>query len=212
MRDGLRQLMDRELERCTLPLPSERARLDPAACFPGQTEEVWLEIGFGGGEHLVWQAAQNPSVGIIGAEIFLNGVAKALRQLKAEGSGNVLIHTGDARDVLDCLAPGSLSRAFILFPDPWPKARHNKRRIVQPESLDRLAEALRPGAELRLGTDDADYAAWMLACLDHHPAFVWLVRAADDWRRRPSDWPPTRYEQKALAAGRAPVFMIWRRR
>ncbi len=212
LRDSLQQLLDEELERRALVLPAGEGLLDPRACFAGRPREVWLEIGFGGGEHLAWQAAANPDVGLIGAEIFLNGVAKALRALAAQGSEQVLIHLGDARDLLDRLAPQSLARAFLLFPDPWPKARHNKRRFIQPESLDRLAAALSPGAELRLATDDPDYAAWMLACLDRHPAFHWPIGSAADWRRRPPDWPATRYEEKALAAGRPPVFMVWRRR
>ncbi len=208
----MKQLFEEELARYALELPAEGEPLDPRGLFPAAPSAVWLEIGFGGGEHLAWQAAANPEVGIIGAEIFLNGVAKALRALKAQQSRAVRIYTGDARDLLDCLAPGSLDRAFLLFPDPWPKARHNKRRFVQPETLDRLATLLRPGAEFRLATDDPDYAAWMLACLDRHPAFDWPVASAADWRRRPADWPPTRYEEKALAAGRRPVFVVWRRR
>lgn len=212
LRGGMKRLLDAELERRQISLPDAGLILDPASLFTPPTSEVWLEIGFGGGEHLAWQAAANPDVGILGAEIFLNGVAKTLRALSQQGSEQVRIYTGDARDLLDCLAPASLSRAFILFPDPWPKARHNKRRILKTETLDRLAALLRPGGELRLGTDDPDYVAWMLACLDRHPDFAWPVTAATDWRERPADWPQTRYEQKALQAGRKPVFMIWRRR
>ncbi|MEQ8652877.1 MAG: tRNA (guanosine(46)-N7)-methyltransferase TrmB [Kiloniellales bacterium] len=212
LRGGMKLLLEAELERRAITLPREGETLDPRALFATPPADVWLEIGFGGGEHLAWQAAENPEVGILGAEIFLNGVAKALRALTSQESEAVRIYTGDARDLLDCLQPASLARAFILFPDPWPKARHNKRRIVQPETLDRLAALLQPGAELRLGTDDPDYAAWMLSCLDRHPEFAWPVRRAAEWRQRPADWPATRYEQKALAAGRKPVFMIWRRR
>ncbi len=212
LRGGLKRALDQDLGSRAIALPEAGEALDPASLFEECPKDVWLEIGFGGGEHLAWQAAANPTVGILGAEIFLNGVAKLLRALKEQASEQVRLYTGDARDLLDCLAPGSLARAFILFPDPWPKARHNKRRIVQPETLDRLAAALRPGAELRLGTDDADYAAWMLACLDRHPEFDWPVTRASDWRQRPADWPQTRYEEKALAAGRKPVFLICRRR
>ncbi len=208
----MKLLLDEELERRAVSLPDEGETLDPRDLFATPPGEIWLEIGFGGGEHLAWQAGQNPDVGILGAEIFLNGVAKALRALRDQDSEAVRIYTGDARDLLDSLAPASLSRAFILFPDPWPKARHNKRRIIQPETLDLLAALLEPGAELRLGTDDPDYAAWMIACLDRHPEFAWPISTATDWRRRPLDWPETRYEQKALAAGRKPVYMIWRRR
>ncbi len=212
LRTSLQRLIDEQLPDLLVALPPEGRLLDPAGLFDPAPGELWLEIGFGGGEHLAWQAAANPAIGIIGAEIYLNGVATALRALKQQASSNVRIHHGDARDLLDSLPAASLGRAFLLFPDPWPKARHNKRRFVQPESLDRLAAALRPGAELRLATDDRDYAAWMLACLDRHAAFSWTAGAAADWRRRPADWPETRYEQKALAAGRQPVFLRWRRR
>ncbi len=212
LRASLKRLLDERLPELLIALPSEGRLLDPAGLFAEPPGALWLEIGFGGGEHLAWQAAANPEVGILGAEIYVNGVASALRALTRQSSGNVRIHHGDARDLLDCLPPASLSRAFILFPDPWPKARHNRRRIVQPESLDRLAALLLPGAELRLATDDPDYAAWMLAYLDRHDAFHWTARAASDWRERPADWPETRYELKALSAGRAPVFLSWRRR
>ncbi len=211
MRGGLKRVLEEGLAEWALTLPEDGGDLDLGKAFPVTPDAVWLEIGFGGGEHLAWQAAANPNIGLIGAEIFLNGVAKALRQLQAQGSERVRIHLGDVRDLLDCLKPASLSRAFILFPDPWPKVRHNKRRILQAETLDQLASALRPGAELRLATDDPDYVAWMMACLDRHPAFHWPISRAEDWRRRTDDWPQTRYEEKALATGRKPVFMIWRR-
>ena len=212
LRDGLKRLFETELAERALTLPEAGRPLDPASLFAAPRADLWLEIGFGGGEHLSWQAAANPEVGFLAAEIFLNGVAKALRSLREAAADNVRLYTGDGRDLLDRLPPGCLGRAFVLFPDPWPKARHNKRRIVQGETLDRLAAALRPGAELRLATDDPDYAAWMLVQLDRHPDFAWTARRAADWRRRPADWPPTRYEEKALAAGRAPAFLIWRRR
>ncbi|GAB5468828.1 MAG: tRNA (guanosine(46)-N7)-methyltransferase TrmB [Rhodospirillales bacterium] len=211
LRGLLQRLLEEDLAAVAIPLPTGAGQLDPRALFDDRVDEVWLEIGFGGGEHLVWQAAHHPGVGLLGAEIFVNGVAKALRALKAEPAAQARIHQGDARDLLEALAPASLSRAFILFPDPWPKARHNKRRLVQSETLDQLARVLRPGSELRLATDDADYAAWMLACLDSHPAFRWTARKADDWRLRPDDWPETRYEQKGRLADRPPVFLRWLR-
>jgi len=212
LRPGLQQILEAELAERAFDLPAGGECLAPAGLFRSGCRRYWLEIGFGGGEHLAWQAAQNPDTGILAAEIFLNGVAKATRSLRQQGSDNVRLYLGDARELLDRLCADSLERVFILFPDPWPKVRHHKRRIVQGETLDRLAHGLRPGGEVRLATDDADYAAWMLAALDRHPAFDWTAMRAADWRSRPSDWPPTRYEAKALAAGRRPVFLRWRRR
>ena len=187
-------------------MPAGPAPLDPAALF-GDDRPVWLEIGFGGGEHLAWQAAAHPEVGLIGAEPYLNGVAAMLAHIEADGLANVRLWPDDARLLLDRLPPASLSRAFILFPDPWRKSRHAERRFVSRAMLDRMAVLLRPGAELRLATDDPRYRHWMLEAVLHHPAFDWMAAGPDDWRRRPDDWPQTRYEAKALAAGRAPLFL-----
>ncbi len=205
--------------RAALPEASgtEAATLDPVALFGTPefgpaVDEVWLEIGFGAGEHVAAQAALRPRTGIIGCEVFENGVAKLLAEIDRRHLGNVRILMDDARLLLACLPAASLGRAFILFPDPWPKERHKKRRIVSTETLDRLALALRDGAELRLATDDVDYASWMLERATAHPAFEWLARRPSDWRDRPADWPPTRYERKAIAAGRRPVFLRFRRR
>lgn len=186
--------------------------LDLAAAFGGlRPRRVWLEIGFGAGEHLAWQAGHNPDVGLIGCEPFVNGVAKCLAHLDRDGIRNVRLFDDDARFLAAALPAQSLDRVFILFPDPWPKLRHHKRRIVQRATLDRLAELMVPGAELRLATDDPSYLPWMIehACL--HPAFEWLARSPADWRERPDDWPPTRYERKMLA-GRRPTFLRLRRR
>ena len=171
---------------------------DPAAAFPA-ARDVWLEIGFGGGEHLAWQAAAQPQVGFIGCEPYINGVASLLAHIDRRNLANIRILDADARPFLAALAPASLGRAFILFPDPWPKRRHNQRRLVNRTTLDHLACALRPGAELRLASDDADYVAWMLRHILDHPEFVWPAQTAADWRRRPADWPATRYQEKATA-------------
>ena len=194
-----------------LALDTAAERLDPASIFP-EAEELWLEIGFGGGEHLAWQAAENPQVCFLGAEIFLNGIASLLREIEARKLGNVRIWQEDARLLLDALPEASLDRAFILFPDPWPKLRHHKRRIVQTATLDRLAEVMKPGAELRLATDDPSYLPWMVERMSRHAAFAWLAEGPEDWRRRPADWPQTRYEAKALEAGRKPAYLRYRRR
>jgi tRNA (guanine-N7-)-methyltransferase len=193
---------------------SEDAALDPRPLFDPAAREIWLEIGFGGGEHLAALAAANPEIDFIGCEPFVNGVAKLLALIARDGLRNVRIHMGDARLLLAALAARSIGRAFILFPDPWPKARHHKRRIVAAETLDLLARALVPGAELRLATDDADYALWMLDHAGRHPGFEGPEPTTElgDLQARPDGWPATRYEAKARAAGRIPAFLLYRRR
>src|ERR1700722_3981451 len=164
LRAGQQSLLDTLLPRLLLALPEDEARIDLAQAFGGTLppDGVWLEVGFGAGEHLVWQAEQHPRVGLIGCEPYLNGVAKCLAHMERTGVGNVRLFTDDARLVMAALPPGSLSRAFVLFPDPWPKTRHHKRRFVQRETLDVLAGLMRPGAELRLATDDPSYPPWMV--------------------------------------------------
>jgi len=207
-------LLDELLPRLEIALPPPGETLDPAALFApsGSGRPLWLEIGFGAGEHLAWQAESHPEVGLIGAEVFVQGVARLLRRIAEAGLANVRLYRGDAMALVAALPPAALARVFILFPDPWPKTRHHKRRIVQRETIDLLAAAMRPGAELRLATDDADYAAWILERLIAHPAFDWLARGPRDWRQRPADWPQTRYQAKALAQGRQPVYLRFQRR
>ncbi|HLY44022.1 MAG TPA: tRNA (guanosine(46)-N7)-methyltransferase TrmB, partial [Stellaceae bacterium] len=147
----------------------EHGELAPSTLFPAAPEAVWLEIGFGGGEHLAAQAEAHSGVGFIGVEVFENGVARLVGDIARRGLGNVRIFADDARLLLDCLAPASIGRVFILFPDPWPKQRHHKRRLVAPATLDRLAAVMQPGAELRLATDDRDYLVWMLQHVTAHP-------------------------------------------
>ncbi len=191
-----------------MPLAGDRAL---GGLFRPGVDRVWLEIGFGGGEHLAWQAEANPDVGIIGCEPFINGVASLLKQIDDRGLDNIRIHANDARDLLETLPDACLDRVFILFPDPWPKARHHRRRIVAPATLEQLARIMRPGTELRLATDHADYGRWMLRHLIRHPAFRWRARRPADWRQRPEDWPATRYEAKAIAAGRACLYLSFER-
>ena len=178
----------------------------------GGCSQVWLEIGFGGGEHLVWQAEQNPGTLLIGCEPFVDGVVKVLDVIEQMALGNIRIHPDDARAVLRWLPPGSIDRAFILFPDPWPKQRHRKRRLVNFETIQDLARVLRPKAELRLGTDIGDYATQMLEAVLASGAFDWQARQPADWRERPRDWPPTRYEQKAQREGRRCCYLRFLRR
>ena len=193
-------------------MPAEGAIGDPRTLFDPPAETVWLEIGFGGGEHLAAQAEAHPAIGLIGCEPFVNGIVSALGHVARRGLANVRLWPDDARLLLDRLPAGSLDRIFVLFPDPWPKARHAKRRFVSSENLDRLARLMRGGAELRLASDDADHVDWMLMQLLAHPAFEWTARRAADWREPPPDWLPTRYEAKAVQHGVQPAYLRFRRR
>ena len=183
----------------------DRRPLDLAARFG--TRPLWLEIGFGGGEHLVHQAALNPDIALIGCEPFVNGVAMCLGRLREAGASNVALHPGDARDLFDVLPEASVARAFLLYPDPWPKRRHHRRRFVTPDHLAPLARVLAPGAELRLATDIPDYVR---QALEEVPR-AGFARAGRDPARPWHDWCRTRYEAKALRAGRAPHYLSFRR-
>jgi len=211
LRKGQQQLMDTLLPRLAIALPAA-GKLDPGSLFPNNPAQLWLEIGFGGGEHLAEQARTHPDVGLIGCEVFLNGIATLLAQLSTGGLDNVRLYPEDARDLLDALPDASLDRVFLLFPDPWPKRRHADRRFIQPANLDLLARLMKPGAEFRAASDDPTYIGWALAHLMRHPAFAWTARGPADWRTRPADWPQTRYESKALREGRQPVFLRFTRR
>lgn len=186
---------------------AEGERLDPAALFAKTKSGLWLEIGFGGGEHLAGQAERNPEVGFIGCEPFVNGIATLLAHVDQRKLNNIRIFPNDARIVLDALPAGALDKCFVLFADPWPKARHEGRRFIGAENIPRLARALKIGGELRLATDDAQLAVWMRDCLQGAAEFTCLHDAITP----PVDWIPTRYEQKGIAAGRQPVYFIYRR-
>ena len=199
------------LPRVAVTIP-QAGRLEPSVALGAPQRDVWLEIGFGGGEHLAVQAECHPEVGLIGCEVFEPGIARLLAQIECRHIANIRIFVDDARLMLAALAPSSIGRVFILFPDPWPKLRHEKRRLMSRETLDALAAIMRDGAELRLATDDDNYLSWMLERVTDHPSFEWLARSPRDWRTRPTDWPATRYEEKARAAGRVPTFLRVRRR
>ena len=186
----------------------ERRPLDLDALFG--VRDTWLEIGFGGGEHMIHQAALNPDVGIVGAEPYINGVAMLLGKLRRASADNVRIHPGDVRDLFDVLPDASVAKAFLLYPDPWPKARHHRRRFVTPEHLEPLARILRPGAEFRVATDIDDYVRQTLREVPRH-GFTWLAERAADWRAPWPDWTRTRYEAKAIREGRAPTYLTFRR-
>lgn len=173
---------------------------------------LWLEIGSGGGEHLTAQAARNPDITLIGCEPFLEGAAKTLSVIETDGLDNIRLHADDARPFLEGMPAHCIDRAFILFPDPWPKLRHHKRRIVSNENLDRLARIIKPGAPLRIATDHMDYARWILSHMLAHPGLEWTAERADDWRLPPADHVETRYERKARDKGDLPLFFDFRRR
>ena len=206
LRPGRRRLLEELLPRLQVTLP-ESGQIDPATLFLERREEFWLEIGFGGGEHLVAQAAAHPQVGLIGCEPYVSGVARALSAIERQGLGNVRLFMDDARLLMQALPDGCLGRIFVLFPDPWPKTRHHKRRIVNPSTAAEFARLLAAGGELRLATDDLSYARAMLLALRARPELRWQARRPGDWRSRPADWPPTRYGDKALAAGRACAYL-----
>ena len=186
----------------------DRTPIDLPGLFGGKP--VWLEVGFGGGEHMVHQAVQNRDVGIIGCEPFINGVAMLLGKLRKAEVDNVAVHPGDARDMFDVLPDESVSKAFLLYPDPWPKKRHHRRRFVTPEHLEPLHRVLKPGAEFRVATDIPDYVRQTLEELPK-AGFEWLAEGPEDWRRPWGDWISTRYEQKALREGRTPHYLTFRR-
>ncbi len=199
-------LFDSLLPHIAIP---ETGAIDPRALMP-DAAEVWFEIGFGGGEHMAAQAARRPDVLILGCEPFLNGVGSALRHIDQGGLKNVRLHGGDARPILEGLPDDSLTRVFILFPDPWPKARHQKRRLIQPETLGEIARVLKPGGRLRFVTDWKDYAAWTLERALREPRLRWMADRADDWRTPPADHVTTRYEEKKLG-DTAPIFLEFER-
>ena len=201
--------LERVLPRTRLDLAPALARLTDL--FRKGTDDVWLEIGFGGGEHLAAQAAAHPGIGFIGAEPFLNGISQLAGAIESRALDNVRMHDDEVQPLLEWLPEASIGRVFILFPDPWPKRRHWKRRLVSPTTLRALVRVMRPGAELRIATDIGNYVRTTLLAVLATPELTWLAEAPSDWRIRPADWPPTRYEAKALAAGRSCTYLRFRR-
>ena len=218
LRPARRRLLDDVLPQLRVTIPDDGRLSRPLDLFPPQARrDLWLEIGFGGGEHLVAVARANPGIAFLGCEPFVNGVARLLSDLVGAGLSepsdcNARIHPDDARDLLAALPEASVGRVFILFPDPWPKSRHHKRRLINADLLGSLARIMKDGAELRIATDHRAYCRWILARLLTHADFAWMNDRRRSWAARPSDWPATRYERKAAIAGRASVYLIFRRR
>ena len=208
LRPYLQELYDKLLPQLRLDAQQQISRL--CELFPTKVEEVWLEIGFGGGEHIKAQLDLNPTLGIIGCEPFANGVANLLKQLTPEDTQRLRLHDNDVRQLLAILPEGQLSRIYILFPDPWPKARHHKRRLIQVEFIKQLLPLLKPGGQIRIGTDDHPYVEHIIEVFQAIPQLTQLEGPTDPdpttWPNRPADWPQTRYEKKAVTKAGFFVF------
>ncbi|MGE3307444.1 MAG: tRNA (guanosine(46)-N(7))-methyltransferase TrmB, partial [Rhizobiaceae bacterium] len=202
--------LDLALPRYQIDL-AQPAPASLAALFTAPVTQVRLEIGFGGGEHLLHQARRFPGTGFIGAEAFVSGMAKLMAVLDQTPLPNMRVHADDAVKLLDWLPDASLGGIDLLYPDPWPKKRHWKRRFVSTENLDRFARVMKPGGRFRFASDIDTYVNWTLLKAGAHPAFEWLAAQADDWRRPYEGWPGTRYEAKALREGRTPAYLTFRR-
>ncbi len=215
LRPSQRRLLEEMLDQIAVPgLPPARSgepgEVDLRALF-GRDCPVWLEIGFGSGEHMAHQAARHPEAGILGCEPYVNGVASLLGKLRDSPLPNVRIHPGDVRDLMDVLPAGSVSRTFLLYPDPWPKKRHHRRRFMTPEHLRPLARAMKPGSRLRVATDIPDYARQAVEQIARSADFEWTAESRRDWQRPWDDWLPTRYEIKALKEERVPIYLNFTR-
>jgi tRNA (guanine-N7-)-methyltransferase len=206
-----RDLLANCLPKLGLSLPADGQQLDPRLLFSSAIAEVWLEIGFGAGEHLIGQALAHPEVGCIGCEPYINGVAALLARAQKLGLERVRVFADDARLLLGRLQSASIDRLFILFADPWPKRKHHRRRIIIPETVETLSRVLRPGGELLFATDDMDYARWTLAVSTQDDGLRWCARRPLDWQTPPAGWVQTRYQEKALARGANCVYLRFQR-
>lgn len=212
LRPNRQKLVDELLPKLRLKPDTDTFPPDLTDLFPSPCQRVWLEIGFGAGEHLAGQAIRNPDVGIIGCEPFINGVASLLTQIDAENINNVRIYDDDARLLMDVLPEQSLERIFVLFADPWPKSRHHRRRIMVEANLNRFARLLKDGGELRFVSDHKEYVSWALERLLNHTDFKWQAESIKDWRDPPTDWVETRYQSKARDKGDNPTYLRFTRR
>ncbi len=212
LRKNRKRLYDKLLPAIRLDPDPQKFPADLKTLFPNPVHKVWLEIGFGGGEHLAEQAEKNPDVGIIGCEPFVNGVASLIKYIDAKKITNVRVYDDDVRHLFKLMATNSLSRIFILFPDPWPKLRHHRRRIVKDKTISQFVRLLENGGELRFASDHQDYVSWALRHLLQNDDLSWTARHPYDWRTPPPDWVETRYEQKAKAKGDTPVYLRFERK
>jgi tRNA (guanine-N7-)-methyltransferase len=212
MRAGRQALFDDLLPKIKVDVETALpGQLKPNNLFDTNVDEVWLEVGFGGGEHLIARAVANPNVGLIGCEPFVDGIGKVLADVDRREIRNIRLYDDDARFLLDVLSDQSVDRAFLLYPDPWPKKRHNKRRFVNEETIAQLARVMKPGGIWLMATDIQDYARWMLSYMTKSQQFDWTAGSASDWRVPPENWPGTRYEQKAMEQGRQPIYLTFQR-
>ena len=211
LRKGRRDRLERLLPALRLAPPPPGGAVDLTAAFGAPPDDAWLEVGFGAGEHLAAQAAAHPGTAMLGCEPYVTGVTSLLAIIEREGLANIRIFNDDARLLLGALPEASIGRVFVLFPDPWPKVRHHKRRFIAPATLTALARVMKDGAELRFATDHMGYVRWTLDHAIRHPAFAWLAQGPSDWRRRPQDGFETRYERKARGQGLACVHLGFRR-
>jgi tRNA (guanine-N7-)-methyltransferase len=208
LRKGQQEMVDTLLPALSVPAEGPVT----AAGLFGYDRPLHFEIGFGGGEHMAYRADMLPDHGFIGCEPFLNGVVQALGHVRDKGLGNVRLHMGDALDVLSRIPDGALSFVYLLHPDPWPKARHAKRRMMNPGPVAMIARKLKPGGEFRFGTDHPVYLRWALMVMNGHPDFDWLASDPRDFQTRPGGWPETRYEAKARRLGHEVWYFRYRRR
>lgn len=207
LRPGQSDLVERLLPEISVP---GTGALDATALF-GADIPLELEIGFGKGEHMAWQAGDRPDHGFIGCEPFLDGVVGALMKIDELGLDNIRLHMGDAIEVLERLPDASLEKAWLLHPDPWPKARHAKRRFMNAGPIGLIAQKMKPGGEFRFGTDHPVYVRWAMMVMGRSPDFEWLGETPTDFLTRPDDWPETRYEAKARSKGHEVWYMRYRR-
>lgn len=201
------RLVEKLLPELAIPLPSKGTVLSMSDLFSDEKEQYALEIGFGAGEHLAARASSEPNTGFIGCEPYINGTGTLLRKIEADNLENVRLYPGDARQLMDTLPDACITHTYILFPDPWPKARHHKRRLIQMEFLDALARVIKPSGTLLFASDHADYVSWSLERMLAHPLFSWTVRSKSDWQMPPEGWVCTKYQKKAEAEGRGATFL-----
>lgn len=211
MNAGRKKALEEGLPRFGIEIPNKGETISPAEIFGTEYKDYWLEVGFGNGESMLENALNHPNIGMIGAEPFLNGVSALLKNMADNQPqlNNIRILADDVRPLMDALPDASISRLYLLFPDPWPKTRHHFRRFINPDNLERLSRIIKKDGELRFASDHMELAEWMLSHTRNHPDFEWQVTAAKDWKTRPIDQPTTRYEKKSLQG--EPAYFIFKR-